>query len=91
MENTYEELRKNPTCKIERELNNSLKKVEEKDLSTDKQDSGYPQPIVNHQESMDYQGFTSMTETTSTHRLVHQFTHLQPSKDVQQNTQPSSG
>ena len=40
MENTYEELRKNPTCKIERELNNSLKKVEEKDLSTDKQDSG---------------------------------------------------
>ena len=38
MENTYEELRKNPTCKIERELNNSLKKVEEKDLSTDKQD-----------------------------------------------------
>ena len=30
MENTYEELRKNPTCKIEREFNNSMKNVEEK-------------------------------------------------------------
>ena len=32
MENTYEECRKNPICKLKRELNNSLKKVEEKGL-----------------------------------------------------------